>query len=53
MFLIMGLAHLFASFVLALTYPDSNDLIVHFWGGVVELLIGLYILRANNYKFTV
>jgi hypothetical protein len=53
MFLIMGFAHLFASFVLVLTCPESNDLIVHFWGGLVEFAIGLFILHSNNYKFSV
>jgi hypothetical protein len=49
----MGFAHLLASFVLFLFANQSNDMIVHFWGGVVEIIIGLYVLKANNYKFTV
>jgi hypothetical protein len=53
MFLIMGFAHLFASFVLALTYPGSNDLMVHAIGGAVEIAIGLYIFFSNNCKFSV
>jgi hypothetical protein len=51
MFLIMGSCHLLAAFVLALTYPSSNDLIVHFIGGLVELSIGAYVFVTNNYKF--
>lgn len=53
MFLIMGFAHLLASFVLFLFANDSHDLVVHFWGGLFEVLIGLYILHSNNYKFSV
>lgn len=51
MFLIMGFLHILAAFVLALTYPGSNDLIVHFIGGIVELSIGAYIFFSNNCKF--
>jgi hypothetical protein len=53
MFLIMGSCHLLAAFVLALTYPSSNDLIVHAIGGLVELSIGAYIFFSNNCRFTV
>lgn len=51
MFLIMGSCHLLAAFVLALTYPGSNDLIVHAIGGLIELSIGAYVFVSNNYKF--
>lgn len=53
MFIIMGFAHILAAFILALTYPGSNDLIVHFIGGLVELSIGAYIFFSNDCKFTV
>jgi hypothetical protein len=53
MFLIMGFCHLLAAFVLALTYPGSNDLIVHAIGGLIELSIGAYIFFSNNCRFTV
>ena len=51
MFLIMGFLHIVASFVLFLTFPQSSDAIVHFWGGIVELAIGAYIFFSNNCKF--
>lgn len=53
MFLIMGFSHLLAAFVLALTYPGSNDLTIHAIGGFIELAIGAYIFFSNNCKFTV
>lgn len=53
MFLIMGLAHLFASLVLFVFDPQSADMVIHAIGGLVEFSIGLAIVFANKGEFSI
>ena len=53
MFLIMGFCHIVAGFILLLTYPQSSDMLIHFIGGFIELIIGVGIYLSDDCKFRV
>ena len=49
MFIVMGLAHLFACVVLIIGAPDSIGAIwAQFIGGAVELAIGVFLFIKNE-----
>ena len=53
MFLIMGFTHIVAAFILFLFAHGSTDAYVHFWGGLIELIIGLVIFHSDDCKFKI